>query len=201
MIVIISPTYGQVVIPYTEDQEESYESNVPVYSRDNTVTNQRDSVGSGAIIQPAVFNFNAVINNNSGDVFNTYNIEQIRTNLIGIWNASEVVELIFGESNSNFLFLGYPTTVKACVIKSMRMRANHETGNAYDLEISFTQQILVDTVFDPQIITVPANTSSSGSDRAKKALSPQNNGVSSPESDPSQDQQAQNIINDLKEDL
>jgi len=182
MIIIDSDQYGEIIIPVTIQQSERYSASVPSYSRDNTSNNILDSVGSGAVKKPNVLYFTGIINNNTGGVIPyQYDIEQIRQQLINLYDNSALFTLTFGASNSFYLFNGTPTVWENTVIQDMQIDADASTGASYNVTITFSQEILVDTIFNPDVINVPSGTSASsgaGGDAASKSLSPINNGTS-----------------------
>lgn len=193
MLIITSTLYGQIIIPFIQRQKESFSSNIPMYARDNSLTKNNDTVTSGAVIKPAIISLNGIINSNIGGLasglLSSFNIGQIRQQLIGIRDASLLVSIVFNQSSNPLIFGENPLTYNNVTIQDMDFQADETTGNAYELDITFVEQIIVNTISNPEIINVPANQSGSASGAShssstnvqKTSLNPQNNGTITPQ--------------------
>lgn len=185
MLIITSPSQGTIVIPFTLKTSEKYDSNVPTYARDNTQAGTRDLVNSGAVIQQPTLDIEGMIVNNTGGLFQDYDVEQIRQQLINIHNASELISIAIGQSNTISLFANNPILFQNVVIKSFDIDADSETGDSYKLTMTVQQQILVNAIYNPSITTAAANTAGSANgiqhaastDIQKKSLSPIDQGI------------------------
>ena len=192
MLIITSPTYGEVTIPFIQKQSEKFSSNIPTYSRDNSSNNTNDTVTSGAVIKPPVIELSGMITDNTGttisDFINGYNVNQIRQQLISIWTSSELISILFNDTSNPLIFGSNPLAYENVTIQDMEISADETTGLLYDIDITFIQQILVNTIYNPQIINVNANSAGPASGAPNTAstniqatsLTPQNNGTSAP---------------------
>jgi hypothetical protein len=180
MIIINSTSVGEIIIPFIDSFEVSLSAIISRYTRDNNQENTVDTVSQGAAKKPKQLRFTGMLTNNNADGSQEQiNIEQTRQRLENLHESNEIVSITFGICNEEFTDKTAPSVWQSCSIESLTITSDPTSGANYHIQGTIVEDILVDTVYNRDIINVPP--AKKVDDRQKKSVAPENKGYVTPQ--------------------